>query len=75
VSTMPPSRAATRPVPAVLTCGASEENLPNNQLMAQALAAAGYPAELHEVRGGHDWPTWRDSLDPHLTGLLRRTAG
>ena len=74
VSTTPPTRAGTRPVPAVLTCGASEENLSNNQLMAQALAAAGWPSELHEVRGGHDWPTWRDSLDPHLTGLLRRTA-
>jgi enterochelin esterase family protein len=75
VSTAPPIRAGARPVPAVLTCGVSEENLPNNQLMAQALSAAGYPAELHEVRGGHDWPTWRDSLDPYLTGLLRRTAG
>ncbi|HEX4258727.1 MAG TPA: alpha/beta hydrolase-fold protein [Streptosporangiaceae bacterium] len=75
VAAAPPARAGTRPVPAVLTCGTSEENLPNNQLMAQALADAGYPAELHEVRGGHDWPTWRDSLDPYLTGLLRRTAG
>ena len=43
--------------------------------MATCLMAAGYPAELHEVRGGHDWTTWRDSLDPHLTGLLRRMAG
>jgi enterochelin esterase-like enzyme len=70
-----PATAAVRPVPAVLTCGASEENLPNNQLMTQALTTAGYPAELHEVRGGHDWITWRDSLDPHLTGLLQRLAG
>ena len=69
------ARTAARPVPAVLTCGISEENLPNNQLMATCLMAAGYPAELHEVRGGHDWTTWRDSLDPHLTGLLRRMAG
>ena len=75
VSTAPGPRAAIRPVPAVLTCGTSEENLPNNQLMAGSLLTAGYPAELHEVRGGHDWPTWRDSLDPHLTGVLRRTAG
>ena len=75
VATAPGTRARLRPVPAVLTCGASEENLPNNQLMAQALSAAGYPAELHEVRGGHDWPTWRDSLDPYLSALLRGTAG
>jgi enterochelin esterase family protein len=75
VSNGPSAWAASRPVPALLTCGASEENLPNNLLMARALAGAGYPAELHEVRGGHDWTTWRDSFEPHLTGLLQRMAG
>jgi enterochelin esterase-like enzyme len=64
-------RLPSRPVPAVLTCGDLEENLPNNRLLAQALRNHHYPATLHEVRGGHDWATWRDSLDPHLTGLLR----
>ena len=63
-----------RPVPVVLTCGTAEENLPNNRAMAAALAAGGYPATLHEVAGGHDFPAWRDALDPHLTGLLRQAA-
>jgi enterochelin esterase family protein len=64
-------RLPSRPVTAVLTCGDLEENLSNNRLLTQALRDHGYPATLHEVPGGHDWPTWRDSLDPHLTGLLR----
>jgi enterochelin esterase family protein len=58
------------PVPATLTCGADEENLPNNRLMARALAAQGYPAVLHEVRETHDYDAWRDAFDPHLTRLL-----
>ena len=61
-------------VPAVLTCGELEENVHNNRLMAQSLRGHRYPAVLHEVRGGHDWTSWRDSLDPHLSGLLRAMA-
>jgi enterochelin esterase family protein len=61
-----------RPVPTVLTCGSGEENLANNKEMATALRAAGYDATLHEVPGGHDYPAWRDALDPHLTRLLVR---
>ncbi|HEU5420821.1 MAG TPA: alpha/beta hydrolase-fold protein [Streptosporangiaceae bacterium] len=63
-----------RPVPVVLTCGAAEENLANNRLMTATLTAGGYPATLHEVAGGHDFTAWRDALDPHLTGLLRRAG-
>ncbi len=59
-----------RPVPTVLTCGAAEENLRNNQLMARVLRRQGYPVTLHEVPDGHNYVAWRDALHPHLTGLL-----
>ena len=61
-------------MPTVLTCGAGEENVHNNRLMAAALAAQGYPATLHEVAGGHDFTAWRDAFDPHLTRLLGRVS-
>jgi enterochelin esterase-like enzyme len=53
-----------------MTCGAAEENLHNNRLMAAALAAQGYDVRLDEVRGGHDWAAWRGAFDPHLAGFL-----
>ena len=59
-----------RPVPAVLTCGAIEENLENNRLMTRTLQARGYPAALHEVPDMHNYTAWRDAFDPHLTRLL-----
>jgi enterochelin esterase family protein len=62
---LPPRR-----VPVVLTCGAAEENLANNRLMARALTAHGYDAQLHEVPGGHDFPAWGAALRPHLAGLI-----
>jgi enterochelin esterase family protein len=67
-------RATPHPeaVPTTLTCGAEEENINNNRLMAEALAAQGYGARLHEVRGVHDWKAWRRALHPHLTRLLSR---
>jgi enterochelin esterase family protein len=67
-------RLPDRPVPVVATCGRLEENLHNNRLLVQALREHHYPAVLHEVPGGHDWTAWRDALDPHLSGLLRRLA-
>jgi enterochelin esterase-like enzyme len=63
------------PVPTVLTCGAIEENLPNNRLMAQALKQRGYPAELHELPDMHNYTAWRDGFDPHLTRLLGQVSG
>jgi S-formylglutathione hydrolase FrmB len=30
----------------------------------------GWDAALHEVGGGHDYPSWRAAFDPHLTDLL-----
>jgi enterochelin esterase-like enzyme len=66
------TRDAGRPVPATLTCGIAEENLANNRLMARALAAQGFDAELHEVPDLHNFTGWRDALHPHLTRLLAR---
>ena len=65
-------RDAGRPVPVTLTCGAAEENLANNRIMARALAEQGFAAELHEVPDMHTFTGWRDALHPHLTDLLRR---
>ena len=66
-------RAADGPaVPTVMTCGAVEENLPNNRDLAVALRRHGYPCTLVEVPDAHTWIGWRDALDPHLTGLLSR---
>jgi len=64
-----------RRVPVVLTCGVIEENVANNRLMAQALRARGYPAELREVPDVHNYTAWRDAFHPHLTRLLRQVCG
>jgi enterochelin esterase family protein len=63
-----------RPVPAVLTCGTVEENLPNNRSMAATLRRLGYPAELVEVRDAHNYTAWRDALHPHLTTLVSKVV-
>ncbi|MGI8625144.1 MAG: alpha/beta hydrolase [Geodermatophilaceae bacterium] len=65
-------RPATNPhpVPAVLTCGAAEENLGNNRQMTGALLAQGHPARMVEVPDAHNFVAWRDALDPALTDLL-----
>jgi len=57
-------------VPVSMTCGAEEENIHNNRQMATALAAQGYTVELHEVADLHNYTSWRDAFDPHLTRLL-----
>jgi enterochelin esterase-like enzyme len=64
------TRSYADPVPVMLTCGAEEENVHNNRLMASSLAAQGYPAQLHEVPDLHNYTSWRDAFDPHLTRLL-----
>jgi enterochelin esterase family protein len=63
--------AFASPVPAVITCGAVEENLANNREMAAALARQDYPVSFTEVPDAHNWTGWRDALDPHLTTLLQ----
>jgi len=65
-------RLPGRPVPAVLTCGAIEENARNNRLMTGVLRQHGYDATLHEVADVHNYTAWRDAFDPHLSRLLRR---
>ena len=52
--------------PAVLTCGAAEENIHNNRVMAETL-----DAPLRELNDTHNYVAWRDALDPHLTRLLQ----
>ena len=58
------------PVPVAMTCGAEEENVYNNRLMASALVTQGYDAQLAEVPDLHNYTCWRDAFDPHLTQLL-----
>lgn len=62
--------AYEHPVPVALTCAVEEENIHNNREMAAALAGQGYEVKLAETAGRHDFPSWRDGLDPHLTRLL-----
>ena len=66
------AREAGRALPATITCGLDEENYACNAVLAQALAAQGYPVDFHAARGGHDWPTWRRAVEAHLPALLRR---
>lgn len=66
------STAAPGVPPMTLTCGTAEENLANNRLMADHLAATGVPVTWGETRQGHTWTCWRDLLDPHLTDLLTK---
>jgi enterochelin esterase-like enzyme len=67
-------RTATfgEPVPVSMTCGAEEENIHNNRVVASALAVQGYPATLAEVPDLHNYTGWRDAFDPYLTRLLAR---
>jgi enterochelin esterase-like enzyme len=58
--------------PVAFTCGLAEENLANNRLLHNHLTALGVPATWGEVRQGHTWMCWRDTLDPHLGALLER---
>ena len=63
-------RTTARPIPVQLTCGAAEENVLNNRVMARALVEQGYEARLAEVGDLHNYTAWRDAFDPHLTRLL-----
>jgi enterochelin esterase family protein len=60
------------PVPVTMTVGTAEENAANNREMADVLAGQGYEVAFEEVPDMHNYTGWRDALDPHLTGLLRR---
>jgi enterochelin esterase-like enzyme len=67
-------RAAERPDPdapvVTLTCGTAEENHANNVALHAHLTEIGLETGWGEVRDGHTWTCWRDSLHPHLTDLL-----
>jgi enterochelin esterase-like enzyme len=69
------AQVLAEPVPTVMTVGRVEPNLANNRAMAATLAGRGYGARLHVARDGHNFTAWRDSLHPHLTGLLARLWG
>jgi enterochelin esterase family protein len=66
------SQAAPDAPPVTFTCGTAEENLANNLAMRDHLAAVGVEVGWGDVRDGHTWTCWRDTLDPHLTDLLTR---
>jgi enterochelin esterase-like enzyme len=66
------TREWRRPIPVTMTCGLGEENLGNNRAMREALTRQGYPVEFVEHRDAHNWVSWRDVLEPHLTLLLER---
>ena len=57
-----------------MTCGVPEENLANNQRMAQSLLRLGYPVKISTVRDTHNYTAWRDALHPHLTDLVTSVA-
>jgi enterochelin esterase-like enzyme len=59
------------PIRIVMTCGAVEENLANNRLMAATLRRLGYDVTLHENRDAHNYTAWRDALHPHLADVVR----
>src|SRR4029079_10419312 len=68
--------AASQPAPGAppvaLVCGSAEENYANNLAIRDHLASIGVETSWGELRDGHTWTCWRDTLDPHLTGLLTR---
>jgi enterochelin esterase family protein len=66
--------AVERTIPVAITCGTGEENRANNEDLAAALTEQGYAAWLAEVRDGHTWTAWRDSLDPHLPALIEAAS-
>jgi enterochelin esterase family protein len=66
------SREWPSPVPVTMTCGLGEENLGNNRAIRDVLAGQGYAVELVEHCDAHNWVSWRDVLEPHLTLLLER---
>lgn len=62
------------PTRVTMTCGRDEENLRCNRALADALRAQGYRLRFHVNPGGHDWPSWASTFDPHLLRLLRDVA-
>jgi len=68
-------RRNAAPVPTLVTCGAAEENLSNNRVIASALERRGWPLRTVWNRDAHNWISWRDALHPHLADLLVHVWG
>jgi enterochelin esterase family protein len=65
-------QAAPGAPPTTIVCGTAEENHANNLAMRDHLREVGVETGWGEIRDGHTWTCWRDTLDPHLTDLLLR---
>ena len=68
-------RGGASPVPTLVTCGTAEENLANNEVLADALERRGWPVKRVWNRDAHNWTSWRDALHPHLAELLAALWG
>jgi enterochelin esterase family protein len=62
--------APPRTVPTLITCGAIEENLFNNEAMADALRTQQYPLTFRLVPDAHTMIGWRDAWYPALNELV-----
>lgn len=67
--------SAPAPIPIVMTCGRTEENIGNNRALRDALVRQRYNVRLHEHPDLHNWVSWRDTFHPHLVALLERLWG
>jgi enterochelin esterase-like enzyme len=71
-----PKAPTAEPLPTVtLTCGATEENVVNNRLMAAHLSRLGWDVRYAETDDLHNFVSWRDALQPHLERLLTCAVG
>ena len=61
---MAAEQAAPDAPPMTLVCGSAEENYANNLALRDHLGAVGVEVGWREVRDGHTWTCWRDTLDP-----------
>jgi enterochelin esterase family protein len=68
-------QAAPGRLEVAMTCGTAEENLANNLALRDHLRRVGLNVSWGEVKQGHTWTCWRDSLHPYLADLLRRVWG
>jgi enterochelin esterase family protein len=75
VATVLDAQQAAEPLEVTMTCGTAEENLANNLALRDHLRSVGLNVSWGEVRQGHTWTCWRDSLHPHLADLLARAWG
>jgi enterochelin esterase family protein len=72
VATVLDARRAADRLEVAMTCGTAEENLLNNRALRDHLSDVGLSVAWGEVKQGHTWTCWRDSLHPHLGELLKK---